>query len=147
VQRSTIPRQVKEMTASFSIMNATPDDRSGGLLAWQWKRYPPSHRNRTNLFVHALTAPVFVAGTLALALSPFVPSLGLGLGLGGLGAMLGVMFLQRRTHRAEEVQPAPFRGPLDVAQRIFVEQWFTFPRYVLSGEFARAVRGEPVRLH
>jgi hypothetical protein len=125
-------------------MNATPDDRNGGLLAWQWKRYPPSHRNRTNLLVHALTAPVFVAGTLALAVSAFVQSLWLG--LGGLGTMFGVMFFQGRTHRAEQVRPAPFRGPLDVAQRIFVEQWFTFPRYVLSGEFARALRGEPARL-
>ena len=121
-------------------MSATPNDREGGLLAWQWKRYPPFHRNHTNLLVHALTAPIFVAGTLALAVSPFVQSLSLG--LGGLGAMLGVMVLQGRTHRAEQVRPAPFRGPLDVAQRIFVEQWFTVPRYVLSGEFARALRGE-----
>ena len=133
------------MTASFPIMNANPDDRPGGLLAWQWKRYPPSHRNRTNLLVHALTAPFFLAGTLALAASPFVSSFWLG--LGGLGAMLGVVLLQGRTHRTEVVRPAPFRGPLDVAQRLFVEQWFTFPRYVLSGEFARALRGEPARLH
>jgi hypothetical protein len=57
------------------------------------------------------------------------------------------MFLQGRSHRTEKVRPAAVRGPLDVAQRIFVEQWFTFPRYVLSGELARALRDEPARMH
>ena len=118
------------------------DDRPEGLLAWQWERYPPSHRNRTNLLVHALTAPVFIAGTLALINSPFLPSFSLG--LGGLAAMLGVVAIQRRTHRLETAPPSPFRGPLDVVQRFFVEQWINFPRYVLTGEFARAWRGEPV---
>ena len=118
------------------------DDRPEGLLAWQWGRYPPSHRNRTNLLTHALTAPVYILGTLALVNSPFVPSLWLG--LGGLAAMGGVMFIQGRTHRLETAPPSPFRGPLDVVQRLFVEQWINFPRYVLTGEFARAWRGEPV---
>jgi len=118
------------------------DDRPGGLLAWQWSRYPPSHRNRTNLLTHALTAPIYILGTLALVNSPFVPSLWLG--VGGLAAMGFVMFIQGRTHRREQLGPARFRGPLDVVQRLFVEQWITFPRYVLSGEFARAWRGEPV---
>ena len=118
------------------------DDRPEGLLAWQWARYPPGHRNRTNLLVHALPAPLFVAGTVALVNSPFVPSLWLG--IAGLATMISVMVIQGRTHRLETAPPSPFRGPLDVVQRLFVEQWFTFPRYVLTGEFARAWRGEPV---
>jgi hypothetical protein len=135
------------MAASIPAMNASPDDRPEGLLAWQWERYPPSHRNRTNLLVHALTAPVFIAGTLALINSPFLNSPFLSsfsLGLGGLAAMLGVVAIQRRTHRLENSPPSSFRGPLDVVQRFFVEQWINFPRYVLTGEFARAWRGEPV---
>jgi len=117
------------------------DDRPGGLLAWQWSIYPRGHRNRTNLLTHALSAPVFILGTLALVNSPFVPSVWLG--VGGLAAMVLVMFIQGRTHRREQLGPVPFRGPLDVLQRLFVEQWITFPRYVLSGGFARAWRGEP----
>jgi hypothetical protein len=34
----------------------------------------------------------------------------------------------------------PFEGPLDVLSRIVLEQWITFPRFVLSGSFARAWR-------
>lgn len=119
----------------------TADDRPGGLLAWQWSRYPPAHRNRKNLLAHALTAPVYVAGTVALVAGPLAGSVWLA--LAGLAAMGGVMVIQGRTHRAEHGRPSPFRSPLDLVQRLFVEQWVTFPRYVLSGEFARAWRGEP----
>jgi hypothetical protein len=50
------------------------------------------------------------------------------------------MAVQGRGHRLEKNAPVPFRGPLDVLARIFVEQWVTFPRFVLSGGFARAWR-------
>ena len=42
----------------------------------------------------------------------------------------------------EKNPPVPFAGPLDVVARIFGEQWLSFPRYVLSGGFAKAWRGE-----
>jgi len=45
---------------------------------------------------------------------------------------------QGRGHKLETTAPAPFRGPADVAARLFVEQWITFPRFVFSGQFARA---------
>ena len=45
---------------------------------------------------------------------------------------------QGRGHGREAVRPVPFRGAADVAVRIVVEQWVTFPRFVLSGGFARA---------
>jgi hypothetical protein len=48
--------------------------------------------------------------------------------------------LQGRGHAVERTSPAPFRGPLDVVARLFAEQWITFPRFVLSGGFARAWR-------
>jgi len=119
------------------------DARPGGLLAWQWSRYPATHRDRRNLLTHALTAPFFVAGTVALVTSPFARSAGLA--IGGLAATIGVMAIQGRTHKGERVGPAPFRGPLDVVQRFLAEQWFTFPRYLLSGEFTRAWRGDQAR--
>jgi hypothetical protein len=43
-------------------------------------------------------------------------------------------------HRFEPEPPAPFRSRLDFAARLFSEQWVTFPRFVLSGGFARAWR-------
>jgi len=58
---------------------------------------------------------------------------------GAIGVALPVI-LQARSHRREAQAPAPFRGPLDLVARLFVEQWVTFPRYVFSGRFARAWR-------
>ncbi|HTS81784.1 MAG TPA: terminase [Myxococcaceae bacterium] len=115
-----------------------PDDR-GPFLAWQWSRYPPTHRDRRNLLVHALTVPVFQAGTVALVTAPFVSGW---LALAGAVAIAAVMGVQGRTHRLERLPPSPFRGPGDVVARFFAEQWVTFPRYVASGEFGRAWRGE-----
>ncbi len=124
-------------------MNAnTPDRGSKGLLATQWRQYSTAHRDRTNLLVHAVTAPVFLAGTCALAASPWAAPGAWKLAVAGAGlvAMMVAMAAQGRTHRREERAPAPFRGPRDVAARILAEQWITFPRYVLSGAFARAWR-------
>ena len=47
---------------------------------------------------------------------------------------------QARGHRLEEREPAAFRGAGDKLKRLFVEQWVTFPRYLMTGEFARAWR-------
>ncbi|HET9035263.1 MAG TPA: terminase [Myxococcaceae bacterium] len=110
------------------------DDR-GPLLAWQWSRYPAGHRDRRNLLAHALTAPVFQVGTVAVVMAPFVNPW---LAPLGLGAMAGVMALQARTHRLERASPSPFRGPADLVARLFVEQWITFPRYVVTGGFREA---------
>jgi len=133
-------------------MDAT---RDGGLLAWQLREYPKSHRDRRNLLVHAVTVPLFMAGSCALALAVFS---GTWLLVVALPGMLLPIALQGRTHRLEAVAPIPFRGPVDVAARLFVEQWITFPRFVLSGGFVRnwrasaapgpeavAVQGEPRR--
>jgi hypothetical protein len=43
------------------------------------------------------------------------------------------------------VRPVPFAGPVDVVSRIFAEQLITFPRFVLSGQFARAWRESGTR--
>jgi hypothetical protein len=112
-------------------------ERQGGLLAWQWSIYPDGHRDRWNLAVHLLTVPIFMLGTAAAALAPWLGLLG---AVAGIPAMAGVMALQGVAHRREQTPPAPFRGPLDVLARILAEQWITFPRYVLSGGLAKAWR-------
>ena len=108
-----------------------------GLLASQWSHYREVHHDRRNLVIHLFTVPVFMAGTVAVALAPLVFGW---LALGGVFAMMGAMAAQGRGHRFEQSPPAPFRGPMDVVARIFAEQWITFPRYVLSGELARTLR-------
>jgi hypothetical protein len=107
------------------------------LLQWQWQLYPDNHHDRGNLILHLLTVPLFMTGTLALVLAPW---LSLWLLAAGPAAMLTAMALQGRGHKRETVAPVPFAGPLDVVARIFVEQWITFPRYVASGAWARAWR-------
>jgi hypothetical protein len=123
----------------------TNDARAGGLLAWQWSIYREGHRDRRNLALHAATAPLFVAGTCAVALSPLA---GAGLAIAGAAAMIAALAAQGRGHKVEVNRPVPFRGPADFAARFFLEQWVTFPRFVLSGAFAQAWRGaerEPAR--
>jgi hypothetical protein len=111
--------------------------REGGLLAWQLREYPKGHRDRRNLLVHALTVPLFQAGTGAVVLAalwgPWLLAF-------GLPAMLLPIALQGRAHRLEATAPHPFRGPLDFAARILAEQLITYPRYVLSGGFMAAWR-------
>jgi uncharacterized membrane protein YGL010W len=116
-------------------MNAIETNES--LLERQWHQYAAAHHDRVNLVVHAITTPVFMLGTLALAgfaVRPFV-------GLAGVAAMLLVVAIQGATHRLEREAPPPFDGVVDVLLRLLAEQWITFPRFVLSGGFVRALRG------
>ena len=106
------------------------------LIAWQWEQYPQGHRDRRNLLVHGATNPLFIGGVLATAASPWLGAAS----LLGLALLPIAMAAQGRGHRREGVPPVPFAGPLDVVQRIFAEQLITFPRFVLSGGFARAWR-------
>jgi len=53
------------------VMGAN-ENRTGRLLAWQWSLYRDGHRERRNLAIHAAPVPLFLAGTCALVLSPFV---------------------------------------------------------------------------
>jgi sterol 14-demethylase len=116
--------------------------RNENLLRWQWASYRAAHRDRRNLLVHAWTNPMFMAGTIAAFAAPLSHLWLLPLGAAAMGI---AMALQGRTHRLEATPPAPFDGPFDVVARIFAEQWITFPRYVLGGEFGRALRGAPDR--
>ena len=118
------------------------DDRSMGLLAWQLSLYASGHRDRRNLLLHAVTVPLFMAGTVALlsaaVLSPWVAA-------GGAVAMAIAIAAQGRGHRREGTAPVPFRHPFDALARLVVEQWVTFPRFVLNGGFARAFREGELR--
>lgn len=108
-----------------------------GFLAAQLSSYTDVHHDRRNLVVHVLTVPIFMAGTVAVLAAP---ALSWWLVPAGVAAMLTAMAAQGKGHALEERAPAPFRGPGDVLARIFAEQWITFPRFVLSGAFARAWR-------
>lgn len=108
------------------------------LLSWQLENYPLAHSTRQNLLLHAVTAPAFITG---FALVPVGAALGVWQ-FAALGAMLMFMTLvsQARGHRREPNAPLPFASPLDFVARFTLEQTVTFPRFVLSGGFAKAWR-------
>jgi hypothetical protein len=113
------------------------DARTGGLISWQWSLYRDGHRDRRNLVIHAATVPLFLAGTCALVASLLA---GVGVAVAGAAAMLLTVAAQGRGHAGEAARPVRFRGPVDFVARFFIEQWVTFPRFVLSGGWLRALQ-------
>lgn len=110
-----------------------------GLLRWQWANYPSAHRNRANLLLHLGTVPLFWAGTLVLLLA--LVRLSWPAAVTGVVCLLVPMVAQGFGHRRLEAEPpAPFTSPWNFIARLVLEQWITFPRYVLSGGWRRAFR-------
>lgn len=112
--------------------------RNEPLLPWQWRGYARNHQDPRNLLLHIVAVPIFMAGTLLVVSGVLRLSLP-AVALGVVCAVLS-MLLQGRGHRLEAERPEPFDGPADIAGRILAEQWITFPRYVLSGQWWRALR-------
>jgi hypothetical protein len=111
------------------------------LLRWQWQGYSRYHQSRANLLLHIVLVPVFVLGNVvllvALAQRSWLAA------LVALVAMVLSVALQGRGHRQEATPPEPFTSPVNAVARIFCEQWVTFPRFVLSGGWYRAMRTAP----
>ena len=108
-------------------------------LAWQWSDYPAKHRHRVNLAIHIVAVPLFMLGCaiIAFGLLRLAPMRI----VSGVVAMIVAVGLEGIGHRLEVEQPAPFDGFSDFLKRFFLEQWVTFPRFVLSGRFFRNLVG------
>jgi len=108
------------------------------LFRWQWEGYPRYHQSRFNLLLHIILVPLFVVSSAALVVALVQRSW-----LAGIVAVVLMVFsiaLQGRGHRKEPVPPEPFTSPSNAISRIFLEQWVTFPRFVFSGGWLRALR-------
>jgi hypothetical protein len=108
------------------------------LLRWQWEGYSRYHQSRFNLLLHIVLVPLFLVSNVAVLVAFFQRSW-----LVGIGALVLMVFsvaLQGRGHRKEPVPPESFTSPSNAVSRIFLEQWVTFPRFVLSGGWLRALR-------
>lgn len=113
----------------------TDIDRNGGLLQWQWRGYSRKHCDRTNLLIHIIAVPAFVAGLLAMiTLSLHAQWVGV---LVAGGVCVVAFALQGIGHKREQSAPEPFAGAGDFVARILAEQLITFPRFVLSGQWAK----------
>jgi hypothetical protein len=111
-----------------------------GLLDWQWRGYRTYHGSRANLLIHIVAVPLFLAGNVGLVAALMPRSWALA--GASLVAMVVSLALQGRGHRREEVPPEPFTSPANAISRLLLEQWVTFPRFVLSGGWLRALRQE-----
>jgi hypothetical protein len=119
--------------------NVSDLGREAGLLAWQCEGYARYHQSRTNLLMHILLVPLFLAGNVALIVG--VIRLSRIDAVSGIGLMALSITLQGRGHRAEVVSPVPFSGAANALSRILLEQWITFPRFLLTGGWWRALHG------
>jgi hypothetical protein len=108
------------------------------LLKWQWGGYPRYHSSRGNLLLHIVVVPLFIVANVA-AVVALVEEAWLVAAL-AIAAMVVSVALQGRGHRQEQTPPEPFTGPANALARIFIEQWVTFPRFVLSGGWSNAMR-------
>ena len=59
---------------------------------------------------------------------------------GLLAVAIGCIVAAVAGHRLEPVPPEPFSGPLNFVSRLFLEQWVTFPRFVITGGWGTALR-------
>jgi hypothetical protein len=105
-------------------------------LTDQLSDYPRVHAERRNLLIHALAVPAFDVAMVGIAASLVARS-----PIGALGCAVvaaGAFAAQGRGHGLEPERPVPFAGPTSALARIFAEQFITFPRFVLSGGWAKA---------
>ena len=108
------------------------------LIVTQWQDYGRLHRSRSNLILHLLAVPVFLLANVALLVEL----------LTGHWMLAGICLLtmlvgfaaQGLGHAKETERPVAFTGPWNLLVRTFVEQWITFPRFVLSGGWASAFK-------
>jgi len=107
------------------------------LLRSQWTAYSRTHQSRANLLLHVAAVPLFLAGNLllvvALAKALWVVA------ATSLAATILAIALQGLGHRQETISSEPFTSPLNAVLRMALEQWITFPRFVFSGCWRRAL--------
>ena len=110
------------------------------VLAQQWSDYSERHQNKANLTIHIVTVPLVwiaalqIIGGLMLML----------IGVGGLKAWLYAAILigialgaQAYGNGMEAIKPRPFTNAKDFAVNAFAEQFVTFPRFVLTGQWLK----------
>jgi len=100
--------------------------------------YPHFHKNKANLLLHIVVVPLLVAGVVY-AVWSLVQGHWIDAALGALAPAVSLA-VQGAGHKKEPNPPLPFEGPGEFVQRIFLEQFYRFPKFVLSGGWLRALR-------
>lgn len=121
-----------ERNSGAATMNTSP------LRHLQWERYAQYHQSRSNLLLHMVFVPLFLASNVALLIA--VMERRWLLALAAVALTIVSLAAQGRGHRREPRAPEPFTSPRNAVARIFLEQWVTFPRFVLTGAWSRELR-------
>lgn len=108
------------------------------LLEWQWHGYKQFHQSRVNLFIHIVAVPLFILCTLAFLI--FLLQLNWPAAITNMVVAMIAMAAQGFGH-SKELNPAiAFSSPGQALARILAEQFITFPKFVLTGAWYRAVK-------
>jgi uncharacterized ion transporter superfamily protein YfcC len=108
------------------------------LIKWQWAGYSRNHRARKNLLLHIVVVPLFPASNIVM-----LWALAHGAWFAAVGAAVVAavsIAIQGVGHGRQANPPEPFTGPGNAVARILCEQWITFPRFVLTGGWWRALQ-------
>jgi len=110
------------------------------ILTWQWNGYNKYHKSRLNLWIHIVAVPLFIFGTLSLVSS--IISFNVFSSIYSVILMLMSIGVQGFGHNKEELPAEPFTGTKNAFLRIFLEQLYTFPKFVISGKWYFALRNK-----
>lgn len=105
------------------------------LCDWAWSETAPVHSNRANLLLHAVAVPLFVAAHVVFVVGAFTDW---HLIIAAPILMLASLMLQKKGHGLEEIQVKPFSGPYDFFRRLYVEQFWNYWRFLLTGQWFTA---------
>jgi phage terminase small subunit len=97
--------------------------------------YAATHRHPSNLLLHLIAVPLFIVASLLL-LSGLLGASLLPVVLGAIG-LVAALALQRQGHKLEEQEADTDQECL---QELLLQQFVTFPRFILSGDWWRAWR-------
>ncbi len=108
------------------------------LLVWQMYGYADFHKDRRNLLAHIVLVPLFLAANAGLLLALAFASWWAAAGC--MGCMVLAIAMQGRSHALETKASVAFTGPTNAIARLLLEQWITFPHFVIRGGWLSALR-------
>lgn len=112
--------------------------KTNEIIQWQWDGYKQYHNTPINLWIHILAAPLFIIGTILLITAIIGLSFFM---IIASSLIMAVSILAQGFGHSKETHPVePFIDGKNAVTRIFIEQFYTFPKYVISGKWYRALK-------
>ncbi len=115
-----------------------PPQSISEIIDWQWKGYHLYHASKLNLLLHIVFVPLFVWANVGLIASLLRGQL-VAVVAAAIVMLLAFAF-QGIGHKGESVPSVPFSSVGSAIKRILIEQWITFPKFVISGAWLKALR-------